>query len=88
MSVRSLNPALAEAFELLVCLAARFLGPAAGELLCSADDALVPVFWPAVSAAAIPHPHPVTTAAPTPSATANPPTRPIHPDDRICYVYA
>ncbi|HET6731119.1 hypothetical protein [Mycobacterium sp.] len=33
---------------------------------------------PVVSAVAAPHPHPVTTAAPTPKATANPPTRPTY----------
>jgi hypothetical protein len=33
---------------------------------------------PDVSARATPHPHAVATAAPTPKATANPPTRPTY----------
>jgi hypothetical protein len=36
-----------------------------------------------VSAHASPHPEPVTTAAPTPSATAKPPTRPTYIDERM-----
>jgi hypothetical protein len=38
---------------------------------------------PGVSAHATPHPYPVATATPTPSATAKPPTRPTHTDERM-----